>query len=84
MLSRVPAMLARGRPSSWPRQGCRPVTCAASAQSLTLARPDDWHLHVRDGPALQAVVPLSARLFRRAIIMPNLQPPVTTADQARL
>ncbi len=51
-------------------------------QTLTLSRPDDWHLHVRDGAALQAVVPHTARQFGRAIIMPNLRPPVTTAAQA--
>ncbi len=45
---------------------------------LTLTRPDDWHLHVRDTEALAAVVPHTARQFGRAIIMPNLQPPVTT------
>lgn len=50
--------------------------------SLTLTRPDDWHLHVRDGAALAAVVPHSARQFARALIMPNLKPPVTTAAQA--
>jgi len=49
---------------------------------LTLARPDDWHLHVRDGSALAAVIPHTALRFARAIIMPNLQPPVTTTDQA--
>jgi len=49
---------------------------------LTLARPDDWHLHVRDGAALAAVVPHTAAQFARAIIMPNLRPPVTTAAQA--
>ena len=51
-------------------------------QSLTLTRPDDWHLHVRDGDALQTVVPHTAAQFARAIIMPNLRPPVTTAAQA--
>ncbi len=51
-------------------------------ESLTLTRPDDWHLHVRDGAALAAVVPDSARQFGRAIIMPNLKPPVTTTAQA--
>ncbi|HEX6708330.1 MAG TPA: dihydroorotase [Albitalea sp.] len=51
-------------------------------QTLTLTRPDDWHLHVRDGAALAAVVPHSARQFGRALIMPNLRPPVTTAAQA--
>jgi dihydroorotase len=51
-------------------------------QSLTLTRPDDWHLHVRDGDALRTVVPHTAAQFGRAIIMPNLRPPVTTAAQA--
>lgn len=50
---------------------------------LTLTRPDDWHLHVRDGDALASVVPDTARRFGRAIIMPNLKPPVTTTEQAR-
>jgi dihydroorotase len=55
-----------------------------SAEStLTLTRPDDWHLHLRDGGALQAVVGASALQFARAIVMPNLKPPVTTLDQAR-
>ena len=49
---------------------------------LTLTRPDDWHLHVRDGAALHTVVPHTAAQFGRAIIMPNLKPPVTTAAQA--
>jgi len=51
-------------------------------QTLTLTRPDDWHLHVRDGAAMQSVVPDSARQFGRAIIMPNLRPPVTTTALA--
>ena len=51
-------------------------------QELTLIRPDDWHLHVRDGAALNVVVPHTASQFARAIIMPNLKPPVTTAEQA--
>ena len=50
--------------------------------NLTLTRPDDWHLHVRDGAALAAVVPDTARRFGRALIMPNLRPPVTTVEQA--
>ena len=50
--------------------------------SLTLTRPDDWHLHLRDGAAMAAVVAASARQFGRAIVMPNLKPPVTTAAQA--
>ena len=54
----------------------------SSTSSLTLTRPDDWHLHVRDGEALHTVVPHTAAQFGRAIIMPNLKPPVTTAEQA--
>lgn len=50
--------------------------------TLTLTRPDDWHLHLRDGDALHAVLPDTARRFGRAIIMPNLRPPVTTVEQA--
>ncbi|HEX5737328.1 MAG TPA: dihydroorotase [Hydrogenophaga sp.] len=53
-----------------------------ASSSLTLTRPDDWHLHVRDGDALRTVVPHTAAQFGRAIIMPNLKPPVTTAAQA--
>ena len=49
---------------------------------LTIRRPDDWHLHLRDGAMLQAVLPETARHFGRAIIMPNLVPPVVTGDQA--
>ncbi|PTU66902.1 dihydroorotase [Chromobacterium sp. Panama] len=51
-------------------------------QTLTLIRPDDWHLHVRDGAALAAVLPDTCRQMGRAIIMPNLKPPVTTVDAA--
>ena len=49
---------------------------------LTLTRPDDWHLHLRDGAALAAALPHSARQFARAIVMPNLRPPVTTVALA--
>ncbi|RZM07912.1 MAG: dihydroorotase, partial [Sphingomonas sp.] len=51
--------------------------------SITIRRPDDWHLHLRDGAMLDAVAPHSARQFARAIIMPNLTPPVTTIAAAR-
>ena len=51
-------------------------------QKLTIRRPDDWHLHLRDGEMLKAVAPYSARQFARAIIMPNLVPPVTTVEAA--
>ena len=50
--------------------------------TLTLARPDDWHLHLRDGDALRAVLAHTARQFARAVVMPNLQPPVTTTALA--
>jgi dihydroorotase len=49
---------------------------------ITITRPDDWHLHLRDGDALAAVLPHSARQFARAIVMPNLRPPVTTVAMA--
>ncbi|MBI5790966.1 MAG: dihydroorotase [Rhodocyclales bacterium] len=51
-------------------------------QTLTLTRPDDWHLHLRDGAALAAVLPDTARRFARAIVMPNLKPPVTSVALA--
>ncbi|QBK04448.1 dihydroorotase [Hylemonella gracilis] len=52
------------------------------AQEITLTRPDDWHLHLRDGAVLATTVAHAAAQFGRALIMPNLRPPVTTADQA--
>jgi len=51
--------------------------------SLTFTRPDDWHLHLRDGAAMAAVLPHTARQFARAIVMPNLKPPVTTTAEAQ-
>lgn len=53
-------------------------------KSITITRPDDWHLHVRTGAMLHMVLPYTARVFGRAIIMPNLKQPVTTVDRARL
>ncbi|SFE54916.1 dihydroorotase [Nitrosomonas sp. Nm166] len=50
--------------------------------SITITRPDDWHLHLRDSEQLRAVLPYTARQFARAIIMPNLKPPVVTTDMA--
>ena len=50
--------------------------------SITLTRPDDWHLHLRDGESLAAVLPHTARCFARAIVMPNLKPPITTTKRA--
>lgn len=55
----------------------------AAADSITLVRPDDWHVHLRDGDMLKAVLPDTARQFARAIVMPNLAPPVATAAAAR-
>ena len=60
-------------------RGCENPRMTAT---LTITRPDDWHLHVRDSALLHAVVPHTARQFGRAIIMPNLAPPITTAGQA--
>lgn len=57
-------------------------TQSTQPQQITLIRPDDWHLHVREGAALKSVVPDTAKQFARAIIMPNLATPVTTAAQA--
>ena len=54
----------------------------ASRDTITIRRPDDWHLHFRDGATMQAVVPHTARQFARAIVMPNLSPPVTTTAMA--
>jgi len=59
-----------------------PATMKARTR-LVLTRPDDWHLHLRDGEMLAAVLPDTAQRFARAIVMPNLQPPVTTVEQAR-
>ncbi len=56
---------------------------AVTMQSLTIRRPDDWHVHLRDGEMLRFVAPYTARQFARAIVMPNLVPPVTTIDAAR-
>ena len=67
--------------SSAPMSSSSPT--GTSVDSVSLARPDDWHLHVRDGAMLAAVLPHTARQFGRAIIMPNLKPPVTTTEQAR-
>ena len=51
-------------------------------QSITIRRPDDWHVHLRDGEMLDKVAPHTARQFARAIVMPNLVPPITTIDAA--
>jgi dihydroorotase len=55
---------------------------ALAGSQLVLTRPDDWHLHLRDGDVLASVLPDTARRFARAMVMPNLDPPVTTTEQA--
>ena len=52
-------------------------------QQITITRPDDWHLHLRDDALMQSVLPDTARQFARAIVMPNLRPPVTSTEQAQ-
>ena len=58
------------------------TTAPTSPSSITITRPDDWHLHLRDGAALASVLPHAARIFARAIVMPNLKPPVTSTALA--
>ncbi len=58
------------------------TSVTAPLTTLTLTRPDDWHVHLRDGDALNVVVPHTAAQFARAVVMPNLRPPVTTAAMA--
>ena len=53
------------------------------SKTLTLTRPDDWHLHVRDGAVLKDVLAHTSNQFARAVIMPNLKPPVTSVDLAK-
>ncbi len=55
----------------------------AQPQQITIRRPDDWHIHLRDGDMLKTVVPYTSETYGRAIVMPNLVPPVTTVDAAR-
>jgi dihydroorotase len=54
-----------------------------SANTITIRKPDDWHVHLRDGEMLIRVAPYTARQFARAVVMPNLDPPITTAEAAR-
>ena len=58
------------------------MTSTSIIQELKITRPDDWHLHLRDGEALKTVLPHTAAQFARAIVMPNLKPPVTTTELA--
>ena len=53
-----------------------------SAHTLSLIQPDDWHLHLRDGDLMSSVLPFSSAIFARAIVMPNLNPPITQINQA--
>lgn len=64
-------------------QAPAPAAPCPPGTRITMPRPDDWHLHVRDGDGLRAVVPASAAVFGRAVIMPNLVPPVATVDDVR-
>jgi dihydroorotase len=66
-----------------PTQTMTETPSAPPHDTLTIRRPDDWHLHLRDGAMLQAVLPETARHFARAIVMPNLVPPVVTGAEAR-
>jgi len=80
----VPSSCAKSQDPRWravPHPKCEnhPMT---TPSELSIQTPDDWHLHIRDGAAMAAVLPYTARQFGRAIIMPNLRPPITTTAQA--
>ncbi|TXG55139.1 hypothetical protein EZV62_020395 [Acer yangbiense] len=62
--------------------GSKQLKSKGLRMELTITQPDDWHLHLRDGDLLKAVVPHSASHFGRAIVMPNLKPPITTTAAA--
>src|SRR6185312_16653507 len=70
---------AAGFPAAVPEEA---KVKSAFVDRITLTRPDDWHLHLRDGPGMASVLADTARCFARAIVMPNLKPPVTTTQQA--
>jgi len=72
-----------GSPGSIAGSADRSVEARGAVPTLTIGRPDDWHLHLRDGAMLAAVLPFTARSFARAIVMPNLRVPVTTTALAR-
>ncbi len=63
--------------------GTFPSSVGQAATRLTLRRPDDWHVHLRDGTMLASVVNYTARQFARAIVMPNLNPPIARVAAAR-
>src|SRR5438132_14191517 len=76
--------IASPPPRLYPDMGSpRGLGMRTNTQAITLRRPDDWHAHLRDGRMLAAVLPFTARQFARAIVMPNLVPPVTDAAAAR-
>ncbi|MED6225485.1 hypothetical protein PIB30_094184 [Stylosanthes scabra] len=58
------------------------LNCKGTRMQLSITQPDDWHLHLRDGDLLEGVIPHSAKHFERAIVMPNLKPPITTTAAA--
>src|SRR5947208_1122317 len=72
-----------GSSADWPRpQNLRSCGVTAVAGRITIRKPDDWHLHVRDGAMLRASLPFTAANFGRAILMPNLLPPVLSVKDA--
>jgi dihydroorotase len=73
---KLPSLL----PNRVQRANLAAKAASGAVDSLTITTPDDWHLHVRDGDSMRSVVPHSAQHFARAIIMPNLVPPVTTTQ----
>ena len=77
-----PYRTVSSRSPSTSRRAARVVVASASASTLTLTRPDDWHLHVRDASKVPDVVPFTSKTFKRALVMPNLTPPVRTAEEA--
>src|SRR6516165_5387514 len=81
----VPSRTIASAPAPlYPDMGClRGSDMAEAVDTITLRRPDDWHVHLRDGAMLAAVLPFTARQFARAIVMPNLVPPVTGVAGAR-
>ena len=66
-----------------PPDSSLPLPSNEAPTHLELTRPDDWHLHLRDAEMLGRVVPYTARVFGRAVVMPNLSPPVATTTRAR-
>jgi hypothetical protein len=67
----------------WRSTSFVPNATADVGHEIRITKPDDWHLHVREGKGLESVVPITAEQYSRAIIMPNLVPPVTTTDMVR-